>query len=201
MNDLDDRLTHGLALLAREVDTTPPALEDTSMPPGHRRWVWGVGAAALALAGIGFGLAVVGSDDVDAPVAQLSGSADTVAPTTELTSPPWTLVPPRDTLRSFPSNDELTASAASIPQDMRMIAGVDVGWVDMREAAWGSYPVYSLDDDSVVGIAVAGIGVIPRDTYDTPSIDLEAVAREKWGDDYDWHVQVANDPDAALEGG
>jgi len=105
------------------------------------------------------------------------------------------LTPGRESLPALAPTAELERAAQSIPPSDR---------VNLPDGTWllaqlhpllhplgtDARPVFT-KVGTLVGIAVPGIGVLPREIYDDPSTDFEAVARETWGaEEYDRRIAV-----------
>lgn len=132
-----------------------------------------IGGAVVA------GLAYKG--DGPRPSVVASGGADYAAMSAE---PVQQLTPPRDSVPSLPTTEELEATARALPESDRMLAGDGSRWTPKSRSAFGGVrPMFSVTDDSLVGIYISGLGTVSRDQYEDPLVDLEELAREKWGED------------------
>jgi hypothetical protein len=116
-------------------------------------------------------------------------------PATDPTARTTSLTPGRGSLPALAPTAELERAAREIPSDVRVNLP-DGTWLLRRihpllhPLGSDATPVFT-EAGTLVGIAVPGIGVLPREVYDDPSTDFEAVAREKWGaEEYDRMIAV-----------
>jgi hypothetical protein len=143
----------------------------------------GVAAVLLVGAVVLVGLLARPGDDGGAGV-----TAGRAAPASQpdrprrLTDPAWKgrVLPPDEVLRD---------QARRLPAARRQLWG----WDAQRQAPLGwvlpghdpdVFPVFVGDGD-VAGIAVGGVGLVPRADFEDPSVDLEDLARRRWGPEYD----------------
>lgn len=95
----------------------------------------------------------------------------------------------------LPPNDELEAAAVRVPESARQLTGFDdqghvYGWSSGEPIdRSGVRPIFSFEN-RVKGIAVPGLGIVPRDQYEAPGFDAEAAAKAKWGDQYALRLKV-----------
>jgi hypothetical protein len=123
---------------------------------------------------------------------QATTIAETRGGTVSLTDPSWKHKP-------IPSDEQLRAQASQVPKERRMYWGWDpakqapVGWVIVGHEP-DVFPVFSNDTNDVLGIGVSQLGLISRDQLIDPNVDLEQLARAKWGADYKKLVENENPP-------
>lgn len=129
--------------------------------------------------------------DQDSVMMQANGGAPTSTfvhgsgPISASTDPVIRLTPVG--LPGLPSDEELlTQSWDTVPESARRIRGrhpdgTPIGWVDATRPRGSVYPVFSLSERAVVGIAVDGLGTVPREIYEAPNFDAEQAALEKFG--------------------
>jgi hypothetical protein len=102
---------------------------------------------------------------------------------------PARLTDPEFKRRVIPPDAELRDLARRLPAGQRQLWGWDpqrrkpLGWVMPRHDP-DVFPVFTGQGD-VAGIAVAGIGLVARAEFEDPAVDLEDVARRRWGASYD----------------
>ena len=112
--------------------------------------------------------------------AEVAVSSSSPAPA-RLTDPNWKQI-------KLPSDAELIATAEATPSDQRHFWGWNeskqepMGWVIVGHDP-DVFPVFSHGGE-VLGIGVAGIGLISRQQLSDPQVDLEQLARDKWGPKY-----------------
>ncbi len=147
------------------------------------------GSASGCLRSVGVAVGVVasllgGAACGSSPSAQDVAADSTLGATDATTQSPGAgrLTEPRSALPDFPPTPELEALAGAVPVDARDV---------LPEDRWAAvtHPVFTADS-SLAGIYVSGIGVIARDTYDDPDVDLEAVAQDRWGEEYDAQLEL-----------
>ncbi len=163
----------------------------TKQAPGRASGrVRSVGVAAVMVASLLGGAACGGSPSAQ-DVATDSPLGTTDATTQSLGA--GRLTEPRSALPDFPPTPELEAIAGGVPVDARDVLPEDrwaaVTHPVLRPAGTSTFPVFTADA-SLAGIYVSGIGVIARDTYDDPDVDLEAVAQDRWGEEYDAQLEL-----------
>jgi len=158
------------------------------------------GSASGCLRSVGVAVGVVasllgGAACGSSPSAQDVAADSTLGATDATTQSPGAgrLTEPRSALPDFPPTPELEALAGAVPVDARDVLPEDrwaaVTHPVLRPAGTSTFPVFTADA-SLAGIYVSGIGVIARDTYDDPDVDLEAVAQDRWGEEYDAQLEL-----------
>jgi hypothetical protein len=146
--------------------------------------VSGAVLVGMAILGVSHGCGSADGDTAgpNEPADRLSTAVAADNRPTSLTNPNWKHV-------HIPPDEELRAQAQAVPQHQRMFWG----WDESRQAPMGwviighdpdVFPVFS-HDGGALGVGVAGIGLITRQQLTDPNVDLEQLARTKWGPLYD----------------
>lgn len=156
----------------------------------RRRRVAVTGGAIACLAAIGLSVVAARSADTDAEPTTAVGTDQGAAPappaddatTSTIPEMPagFRLTPLPSELPTFTaSTAELEADAALIPREERDLWGGDA-WAK-KNTHLNVFPMFNFED-SLIGIYVSGLGVVPRDVYEAPGFDPEAALKERLGE-------------------
>jgi hypothetical protein len=161
----------------------------------------GLGACVMVVVSAGIAFAAdAGGDGDPAPVAT---AADTTSAAPRASAPepaaPLRIAPPREELPALAPVEELERRATAIPPEQRMLYQGEGRWIMLQPAV--ASPVFTLDDNTFVGMHVDGVGLVDPGTYGDPGVDLERLARERMGADrYHAAVEQARSLEQCLEG-